>query len=115
MRTNTKQVRNAIKLHILESVTDVNGDTFNDLKSACNHLNSEFKRVSNYPYNVQKFPNAQNRFSDYLCGLPFNFLYMNYDVNNFINEITENTKKFDINKTLHLYHYLIYSETQKNL
>ncbi len=115
MKTNSKQVRNAIKLHILESVTDNEGNNFNDLKSACNRLNDEFNRVSNYPYNLQKFPNNQDRFSDYLQGLPFNFLYMNYEINNFINEITENTKEFDINKTLHLYHYLIYSETQKNL
>ncbi len=99
----------------MESVTDFNGDTFNDLKSACNHLNNDFIKNSNHAYNIQKFPNNQNRFSDYLQGLPFSFLYSNYDINNFINEITENTKEFDINKTLHLYHYLIYSETQKNL
>ena len=115
MRTNSKQVRNAIKQHILDCVTDINGNNFNDLKSACNALNNEFIRVANYPYNLQKFPNNQNRFSDFLQGLPFNFLYMNFDITNYLNELTGNDKDFDFDKTLKLYHYLIYSETQKNL
>lgn len=115
MKTNTKQVRNAIKLHILECVTNIDGNNFNDLKSACNHLNNEFIANSNHAYNLQKFPNNQNRFSDFLQGLPFNFLYMNFDITNYLNELTENQKEFDFDKTLKLYHYLIYSETQKNL
>jgi hypothetical protein len=115
MRTNNKQVRNAIKQHILDCVTDINGNTFDDLKEACNRLNNEFIGTSNYPYNLQKFPNDQNRFSDFLCGLPFNFLYSNYDIANYLNELTGNDKDFDFDKTLKLYHYLIYSETQKNL
>jgi len=115
MKTNSKQVRNAIKLHILESVTDNNGNNFNDLKEACNYLNTEFIRNSNHAYNLQKFPNNQDRFSDYLQGLPFNFLFTNYDINNYLNSLTGNDKDFDYNKTLKLYHYLIFSETQKNL
>ena len=90
MKTNTKQVRNAIKLHILECVTNIDGNNFNDLKSACNHLNNEFIANSNHAYNLQKFPNNQNRFSDFLQGLPFNFLYMNFDITNYLNELTEN-------------------------
>jgi hypothetical protein len=115
MKTNNKQVREAIKQHILDCVTDINGNTFDDLKEACNALNNEFIRVANHPYNLQKFPNDQNRFSDFLQGLPFNFLYSNYDITNYLNELTGNDKDFDFDKTLKLYHYLIYSETQKNL
>ena len=42
MKTNSKQVRDAIKQHILDCVYDYSENTFKTLKDACNHLNSEF-------------------------------------------------------------------------
>jgi hypothetical protein len=117
MRSNSKQVRNAINLHILENVTDYNGNTFATIQEAANHLNSEFNRVANYPYNVAKFPNNQDRFSDYLFGLPFSFHFSNYDIQNYINSLDLNSsgKSYPIEKTIKLYHYLIFSQTLKNL
>ena len=95
MRSNSKQVRQAINSHILENVTDYNGNTFATIQEAASHLNDEFNRVSNYPYNLAKFPNNQERFSDYLFGLPFSFHFSNYDLvimQGLINTHKENIK-----------------------
>jgi hypothetical protein len=46
MRTNSKVVRDLIKKHILECVYDYEENEFSTLKDACNHLYSEFKRVT---------------------------------------------------------------------
>ena len=51
MRTNSKEVRNAIKNHILECVYDYSENNFATLKEACNHLYDEFDRVANHAYN----------------------------------------------------------------
>ena len=117
MRSNSKQVRQAIDSHILENVTDYNGNVFATLKEAANHLNNEFIRVANHPYNLAKFPNNQDCFSDYLFGLPFGFYFSNYDIENYINSLGLNPggKKYPIEKTIKLYHYLIFSQTLKNL
>lgn len=117
MKTNSKQVRNAIKQHILECVYDYQENTFKTLKDACNHLKSEFERVAGHEYNLRRFPNNQLRFSDYLTGLPFHFLYVNEEIENYLNslEINENGKKYDYDKVMKLYHYLIFSEMNKNL
>jgi hypothetical protein len=117
MKSNSKQVREQIKQHILDSVYNFEGEQFNDLKSAAQHLNSEFIRVANYPNNLNRFPNNQERFSDYLCGLPFHFLYVNDEIADYLNSLGLNPtgKTFDSDKSMKLYHYLIYSEMQKAL
>ena len=115
MRTNSKQVREAIKLHILESVTDANGNYFETLNDACVRLYSEFLRVANHPYNLKRIPNDQERFSDYLNGLPFNFLFSYYEIQEYLNSLGINpeNKEYSGQQSTHLYHYLIYAETLK--
>jgi hypothetical protein len=117
MRSNSKSVLEAINSHILENVTDYNGNTFATIQAAANHLNSEFMRVANYPYNLAKFPNNQERFSDYLFGLPFSFYFSNYDIEMYVNSLglNSNGKSYPIEMTIRLYHYLIFSQTIKNL
>ena len=117
MKSNSKQVREQIKKHILECVYNEQGEQFTDLKTACNYLKNEFIRVANYPYNLQKFPNDQNRFSDYLFGLPFHFYFSNEDIKNYINSLGLNPegKNYSSDKTIKLYHYLVFSEINKNL
>jgi hypothetical protein len=111
MKTNSKQVRDAIKQHILNCVTDGEGNNYNNLKEACNRLKSEFERVANYPLNLSNIPNDQNRFSDYLCSIPFNFEYDNESIQNFLNSLGTNPtgKEYDYDKSMRLYHYLIFS------
>lgn len=115
MRTNSKQVRDQIKSHIMECVTDENENGFNSFEDAANRLYSEFDRVANYKYNMVRIPNNQDRFSDYLLGLPFAFEYTNEGIETYLNSLGINpgNKKFDSDKSLKLYHYLIFSEVAK--
>lgn len=116
LRSNSKEVRNAIDAHILQSVTDNEGNEYNDVKRAAIRLYSEFDRVANYPYNLQKFPNEQERFSDYLNGIPFGFEYAYYEIIEFLNSIGLNNegKEYDDEKAMNLYHYLIFAQTTKH-
>ena len=116
MRTNSKEVRNAIKNHILECVYDYSENNFATLKEACNHLYNEFDRVANHENNKKRIPNEQKRFEDYLQGVPFNFYYTNEDIETFLNSlgINKEGKKYEPSKMWNLYAYLIYSETLKN-
>ena len=109
MKTNSKEVRNAIQNHILECVYDYSENNFATLKEACNHLYNEFNRVANNAIN-------QKRFEDYLRGVPFNFHYTNEDIETFLNSlgINKDGKKYEPSKMWNLYAYLIYSETLKN-
>ena len=54
MITNSKEVRNEIKKHILECVYDYSENNFATLKEACNHLYSEFDRVANHENNKKR-------------------------------------------------------------
>ena len=116
MRTNSKEVRNAIKKHILESVYDYSENTFSTLQEACKHLYNEFNRVANHVNNKKRIPNEQKRFEDYLQGIPFHFHYTNEDIETFLNSlgINKDGKKYEPSQMWNLYAYLIYIETLKN-
>ena len=116
MRTNSKEVRTAIKNHILECFYDYSENNFTTLKEACNHLYNEFNRVANNEYNKKIIPNEQKRFEDYLRGVPFNFHYTNEDIETFLNslDINKDGKKYEPSKMWNLYTYLLYSEIIKN-
>jgi hypothetical protein len=115
MRTDSKQVRSAIREHILECVYDYNEKQFTTFEDAAKHLNNEFDRVANYPLNLQKFPNNQKRFMDYMQGLPFSFHFSYEDISNYLESLELNTsgKEFSCEKSETLYYYLIYSEMLK--
>lgn len=116
MKTNRKEVRNAIKTHILACVYDYSENNFATLKEACNHLYNEFNRVANHANNKKSIPNEQKRFEDYLQGIPFYFYYTNEDIEIFLNSlgINKDGKKYGSSEMWKLYAYLIYSETLKN-
>lgn len=116
MKTNSKEVRNAIKNHILECVYNYYENTFPTLKEACDHLYNEFDRVSNDVNNKKIIPNEQKRFEYYLQGIPFYFHYTNEDIEAFLNSlgINKEGKKYEPSQMWSLYAYLIYSETLKN-
>ena len=112
MKTNNKTVRNAVKKHILDSVLNYSEKQFTDFIDLQNYVKSEFGRVANYPYNLKKFPNNQDRFSDYLCGLPFDFEFYPENIALFLNGlgINPDNKTFSSDKSMKLYHYLIFRE-----
>ena len=111
MRTNSKQVRSAMRKHITECVyiNDEPASSFEDAKKGVKTL---FEGVANDPYNIKRLPNNQERFSDFLNGLPFHFHYYNEDINDFLNGLGINpqNKTFSNEKSLRLYHYLIFRE-----
>ena len=112
IRTNSKTVRLAIRQHILEEVTDGKGDPFPTFDDAKAHLLAEFERVANYTANLRRIPNNQDRFHDYLMGLPFGFEYTNKGIADFLNGLGINPdgREFDPEKSASLYSYLIYRE-----
>lgn len=115
MKSNSKQVREQIKQHIIDCVLDENGKTFSTFEEAKSRLISEFKRVANYPNNLHNFPNDQDRFSDYLNGLPFNFEFTNYEIKEYLNGLGINPTGGEYTSTLSLrrYHGLIWREINK--
>lgn len=112
IRTNSKQVTLAIRNHIQECVTDDDGETFPTVSQAINHLRSEFERVSNYPQNLLRFPNNQDRFHGYLMGIPFSFEFMDYRISEFLNGLGINPdgKEFSSDKSARLYTYLLFKQ-----
>jgi len=115
LRTNSMAVRDQIKKHILECVTDPEGNGYLDVADASNRLYNEFDRVANYWQNEKRFPNMGKRFSDFLNGLPFSFEYSYADIENYLNSLGINPdgKKYSDEKMMDLYHHLIYNEMEK--
>ena len=115
MRTNSKEVRKQIKQHILDCVADIEENSYNNIDDAAKRVAWEFKRVADHPYNLNRFPVNQERFSDYLNGLPFSFHYSFYDIAQYLNGLGINptNKKYDDNKSTRLYHYLIWREVSE--
>jgi hypothetical protein len=112
MRTNSKEVRAKIRNHILECVYDENENQYKTFEQARDKLISEFDRVSGYNDNKVRIPNHQERFSDYLQGLPYRFEFRSEDIKDFLNGlgINPNNKEYSFDRMLHTYHYLIFRE-----
>ena len=115
MKTNSAPVRAAIRQHITNAVTDNNGDSYATFQDAAARLASEFDRVANYPHNLKRFPNAADRFHDYLMGIPFGFEFTTDGIELFLNSLGINPtgRTFDADKSARLYTYLIHSEMVK--
>ena len=111
VRTNSKVVREAVRQHILDSVDD-DGEEFDNVDEATNYMNERFKSEFDYENNKRRIPNDQERFSDYLNGLPFSFEFYNDDIENFLNSLGINPegKKYSNDQMMKLYHYLIWKE-----
>jgi hypothetical protein len=114
VRSNSNQVREKVRQHILESVYDYDENEFDNFNDASQHLTSEFKRVADYPNNISRYPNNQKRFKDYLQGVPFNFYIYNDDVEDFLNGLGINpqNKKYSSDQMWDLYSYLIWKEVE---
>ena len=116
IRTNSIVVREQVKKHILECVLDENENEFNIFPLLQDYVRSEFNRVANYPNNLKRIPNKQDRFSDYLNGLPFSFEYYYDGVKDFLNGLGINptNKEYSDSDSIKLYHYLIFKEIFNN-
>lgn len=114
-RSNKKEVIELIRQHIKECVHDDNYEEFPTFKKAASRLAAEFSRVANYPNNKHRIPNEQERFKDYMQGLPFSFEFMYYKQREVLNEWlqTEDDSRFSDQEVSDRYYYLIY-RTIKN-
>ena len=114
-KTNSKHVKNLVKNYILETVYDDNENPFLYFKDAANHINNDFKRVANHPYNLKRLPNDTDRFLDYLQGLPFYFPQYDDDIKDFLNSlcINKENKIYSSSKMWSLFALLIYREIEK--
>ena len=115
MRSNTKIVADKIKQHIIDSVYDKDENTYTSIELAATHLYNEFCRVSSYSLNLQRYPNTQNRFKDYMQGIPFLFLISYCDITDFLNslDINPTNRQYSTTQTEDLYYNLIYREVIK--
>lgn len=77
LKTNTKKYLSNVRIYIIESIPEEWGNT--DAEKL-KELKSEFERVANYPYNIQRLPNTQERLADYLQGLPIDLDFYNTDI-----------------------------------
>jgi len=111
VRTNSKVVREAVRQHILDSVDD-DGEYFDNIDDASTYMIERFKSEFDHPYERRRTPNNQERFQEYLAGLPFSFHYYYSDVEDFLNGLGINPdgKKYSDEQMMRLYSYLIWRE-----
>jgi hypothetical protein len=115
LSTNSKEVKEAIKKHIIDCVYNYDEKEFNTIQEAAKHLYNEFKRCTEGDGFLRN-KSDQDKFSYWLTGLPFHFHFSYFDIENFLNSLGINPegKTFDNDKSQKLYHYLIYRETIKH-
>lgn len=108
MKTNTKEIKEKIRMHILESVQDYEENYFKTAQEAATHLFNEFIRV-------ERLDNFKNFYS-YIFGVPFDFYFWDDDIIDFLNGLGINptNKEFSKQESRNLYVHLIYREV-KNL
>jgi len=111
MNSNRKEVREQVKQHILESVYK-DDEPFKSFDDCAQYIASEFKRVANYPNNIKRVPNQQDRFQDYLQGLPFHFEYMYFNQRKVVSEWLQsvNPENYTDSEVAKRYYYMIYKE-----
>lgn len=111
LRSNSKEVKEAIKLHLIEisSNDDVKVETVDQaIKYIGDRFYNEMLRHNN---NVK---NIQDLFVYWLSGLSLNTYYMTDDIINYLHSIGLYGKdeKQEQEKSADLYHYLIFKEVK---
>lgn len=88
----------------------------NELKTRLEIIIDEFRSASNHPYNLQRYPNLQQRFTDWRWGLPSSLpieFYSHAIVDLLTSWGLPNDKNYDSSKSIDLYDHIIYSELNK--
>jgi len=114
LKSNSKEVREAIRLHLIEisQDDDVKIETVNQAKSyIINRFYNEMIKHNKY-YN-----NVQDLFTYWLGGLALNTYYYTDDIINYLHGIGlyGKDKKQEREKAADLYHYLIFREVKEDL
>ena len=111
LRSNSKEVREAIKLHLIE--ISQNGDVkVETVDQAIQYIGDRFYNEMLRYDNSNK--NIQDLFTYWLSGLALNTHYMTYDIINYLHSIGLHGKdeKQERKKAADLYHYLIFKEVK---
>lgn len=111
MNSNSKEVKEAIRKHILEICETVEDETITTLEEAKKHITQEFKMFINR-YELRKHKTIQETFIYWLSGLPLATHYITYDIIEYLHSIGLYGKdqEQEENNAPHLYHYLIFKE-----
>jgi hypothetical protein len=107
--SNSKFVLDSVRNHVTQSVS-IDG-TVPSFSAAAVYVWHEFIRVTNNDYYKHHFPNLQDRFSNYLDGLPHSFLIYYNEMETYLDTLglNNNSKtKFSEDKIHKMYHFLIY-------
>ncbi len=114
LRSNSKEVREAIRLHLIE-ISQNDDVEIETVDHAINYIvNKFYNEMIKYNNNVY---NYQEMFTDWLNGLALHTYYMTDDIINYLHGIGlyGKDKKQEQEKSADLYHYLIFKEIQKDL
>jgi hypothetical protein len=83
LKTNSKIYVNSIQNYLLNSI-EFDGMENVELsnRQKIEYFFNEFENHANYKYNLQRFPNIQERLKNWLQGLPscINIVFSNYDI-----------------------------------
>lgn len=114
LRTNSKEVREAIRLHLIEIAQndDVEVETVNQ---AINYIVNKFY-IEMIKHN-KHYNNVQDLFTYWLNGLALHTYYYTDDIINYLHSIGLYGKdeKQEQEKSADLYHYLIFKEVKEDL
>jgi hypothetical protein len=115
-RTNSKLVLDKMRDHVTQSVS-ING-TITTFHDASGYVWGEFVRVTDNPYYIHHFPKLEDRFSEYLNGLPHEFLFYYNDIELYLDtlDLNNNSKsKFSDDKIIKMYHHLIFMVVYRSI
>jgi hypothetical protein len=114
LRTNSKKVKEAIKLHLIEisENDDVEVETVNQ---AINYIIDKF--YNEMIKHNKHYNNVQDLFIYWLNGLALHTYYYTDDIINYLHSIGLYGKdeEQEREKSADLYHYLIFKEVKKDL
>src|SRR5690554_4416011 len=114
LRTNSKEVREAIRLHLIEIAQndDVKVETVNE---AINYIVNRF--YNEMIKHNKHYNNVQDLFIYWISGLSLNTYYMTDDIINYLHSIGLHGKdeQQERQKSADLYHYLIFKEVKNDL
>lgn len=113
-KSNSNQVREAVKKFILDSIDIEALEEFSNKLGHRAGVLDVFKHEFENPYNCKCYPNRQNRFFEWAMGAP-SILNMStcYDelIHILIHDFKTNTPaKIDPEKSARFFYYLIYTE-----
>ncbi len=122
MKSNSKHVRDAAKAYLVGCIMSVDpqnwGKETDDLKTRLEIIIDEFRGAANHENNLRRYPNLQQRFTNWRWGLPSS-LPIEFYSNAIVDLLTAwglpNDKGYDSSQSIDLYDHIIYSEITKLL